>query len=196
MTSGLPPLAEWLRWAADRPAPFRAEPEGFANARVIVRAVVSDLFETRFGAAPDKSFLLAFVAEKRIPVERNRLGWVLAVCHVLAHPSLDGRRVSHDGVVKFLLQEIPGLAPVAPISGFDADEERREELVRRTLRAAGLRLTGESANDAEDRLKQVDSVERHRVLEAAAEREKRAREVRDAMAKKAAEEAAAKVSRE
>ena len=39
-------------------------------------------------------------------------------------------------------------------------------------------------------------MERHRVLAEAAQRERRAREVREAMARKAAEEAAAKVTRE
>jgi len=77
-----------------------------------------------------------------------------------------------------------------------AEEERREELVRRALRACAVALPGESDAEREDRLKQVDSLERHRVLAEAAERDKRARAVRDAMAKKAAEEAAAKVSRE
>ena len=70
------------------------------------------------------------------------------------------------------------------------------ELVRRAFAALGLRLPGESAGEAEDRLAQVDSVERQRLLRAAAEKEKRAREVREMMARRAAEEAAAKVSRE
>jgi hypothetical protein len=60
----------------------------------------------------------------------------------------------------------------------------------------GASLPGESASEAADRLQQVDSVQRRRVLQAAAERERRAREVREAMARKAAEEAAAKVTRE
>ena len=80
--------------------------------------------------------------------------------------------------------------------GPEQDEERREELIRRATTALGLSLAGESPNEAADRLKQVDSVERRRVLVAAAARERRARQVREAMAKKAAEEAAAKVSRE
>jgi hypothetical protein len=64
------------------------------------------------------------------------------------------------------------------------------------LRALAVTLPDESLNEAEDRFRQVDSVERRRVLVAAAERERRAREVREAMAKQAAKEAAAKVSRE
>ena len=94
------------------------------------------------------------------------------------------------------MQELAQLGAVAPVDLLDRDEDRREELVRRTLRAVRLALPGESSQEAEDRMRQVDSVERHRVLRAAAQREKRSREVREAMARKAAEEAAAKVSRE
>ena len=85
---------------------------------------------------------------------------------------------------------------MVPVDALFREEERREELVRRILQATGHTFPGESSAEAEDRLRQLDSVERHRVLEAAAERERRARQVREEMARKAAAEAAAKVSRE
>lgn len=83
-----------------------------------------------------------------------------------------------------------------PVEALDDDQARREELIRRVLRAMGRRPAGESARQARDRLKQVDAVEQHALLVKAQQREKRAREVRAALARKAAEEAAAKVSRE
>jgi 3',5'-cyclic AMP phosphodiesterase CpdA len=43
---------------------------------------------------------------------------------------------------------------------------------------------------------QVDAIERVRILSDAAERERRRREIREAMAKAAAEEAAARIGRE
>jgi hypothetical protein len=95
-----------------------------------------------------------------------------------------------------LVQELSAVSGIVNVEQLDQDEERREELIRRTLRAVDWLLPGEMRNEADDRLKQVDSIERRRVLLAAAERERRAREVREAMARKAAEEAAAKVSRE
>ncbi|HEV8269608.1 MAG TPA: hypothetical protein VGR00_15300 [Thermoanaerobaculia bacterium] len=192
----VPSLPEWSRWLVERPAAFRADPEGFPGGFVRVRAVVADLFEMLGGKASD-ALLSAFDASSAGEVERNRLRFVLAACHVLAHESLreaGGAKLS--GVGKLLSQELASLAAVLPVDRLDADEERREELVRRALRALTVSLPGESAHEAEDRLRQVDSVERHRVLAETAEREKRARAVRDAMAKKAAEEAAAKVSRE
>jgi hypothetical protein len=196
MIIDVPPLSEWLRWIGEIPAAFRAEPEGFGEGRLRVRAVIADLFETLFGSAPPESLLGAFVATSSSGAERNRLGWVLAAAHVLWHPSMRGRLLPRAEVERFFVQELAALGAAAAVGSLDAEEERREELTRRALRACGLGLPGESGNDAEDRLRQVDSVERRRVLVAAAERERRAREVREAMARKAAEEAAAKVSRE
>jgi hypothetical protein len=193
----VPPLAEWLRWIAEMPPSFRAAPDGEPGGRVRVRAVVSDLLETLHGATADPVVLAAFdVAPGAARSERNRLGWVLAACHVFWHPAVRAAPLSRRSVQAFLVQELAQLGAVASIDLLDRDEERREELVRRVLRAIRLSLPGESPHEAEDRLQQVDSVERHRVLGAAAKREKRSREVREAMARKAAEEAAAKVSRE
>jgi len=193
----VPPLAEWLRWTAEMPPSFRREPDGAPGRRVRVRAVVSDLLEVLHGAPPDPAVLAAFdAAPGSAGAERNRLGWVLAACHVLWHPAVRTASPPSRSVRAFLVQELAQLGAVAPVDLLDRDEDRREELVRRTLRAVRLALPGESPQEAEDRMRQVDSVERHRVLRAAAQREKRSREVREAMARKAAEEAAAKVSRE
>jgi hypothetical protein len=202
VSSPIPPLAEWLRWTAEMPPAFRAEPASTIwdePSRVRVRAVVADLLETLTGETPEPKLLDAFAAVDSGARERNRLGWVLAASHVLWHPWLRASRLDPKaaaGIRRFLVEELATLAAVVPVDRLLTEEERREELVRRALRASGVALPGESAAEREDRLKQVDSLERHRVLAEAAERDKRARAVRDAMAKKAAEEAAAKVSRE
>jgi hypothetical protein len=196
----VPPLAEWLRWIAERPPELRAAPEGLPGGTVRVRAVVADVLESLFGEAPDARLLAAFDAGAGSAAEASRLGWVLAAAHVLWHPALRADAAALAGkrsdIERMLVQELAGVGAAAPAAGLDADEERREELARRVLRAAGLGLPGESATEAEDRLRQVDSIERRRVLAGAAERERRMRAVREAMARKAAEEAAAKVSRE
>ena len=191
-----PPLAEWMRWIAEMPVAFRAIPEEFEGGTVRVRAVVADAFETLFGAAPPAATLAAFNANSVSKVELNRLQWILAAVHVLWHPALRTLSPARDGIERMLVEEMSALATVAPVSGLQADDERREELARRVLRAAKVSLPSESSAESADRLRQVDSVERRRVLAAAAEREKRSRQVREMMARKAAEEAAAKVSRE
>lgn len=192
----LPPLAEFLRWLGDMPESFSAPPLGFDDGELSVAAVVADLCETYFGAFPDEALLAAFRPANTGKVERNRLRWVLAACHLLWHSALRGCGATPDQVNRLLLQDVAELATVESADNLRTEEERREELVRRALRALERRLPGESAQEAEDRLTQVNSVERRKLLRAAAEKEKRAREVRDMMARRAAEEAAAKVSRE
>jgi hypothetical protein len=192
----LPPLAELLRWLTDTPDAFRAEPAGRDRGEVSVPAVVADLFDTYFGEPPGDDLLAAFRPANTGKAERNRLRWVLAACHLLWHPALRDRPVDPAALSRLLVQDLATLASVAPADALQTDEERREELIRRTLSALGLLLPGESEKDAADRLAQVDSVERRRLLREAAEKEKRAREVREMMARRAAEEAAAKVSRE
>lgn len=183
-----PPLAELLRHLGDMPAAFRGPAE--------VRAVVADLVETLCGAPPAAAILDALEAGGPTAAQQNTRRFVLSACHLLWHPSFRAAPVPREKLESFLTQELATLGGVVSADDLDADEERREELVRRALRALSRSLAGEAPNDAEDRLRQVDSIERRRVLVAAAERERRAREVREAMAKKAAQEAAAKVSRE
>jgi hypothetical protein len=178
------------------PADFRAEPAGLEQGQVPVHAVVSDLFDTLTGEVPDEALLQAFRPARRSKIERNRLRWVLAACHLLWHPALRSQPPRVDALRKFLVQDLAELAAVTPVDQLEGEEERREELVRRVVAALGLLLPGESAQEAEDRLTQVSSIERQRLIREAAEKEKRAREVREMMARRAAEEAAAKVSRE
>lgn len=190
------PLAELLRWMAEMPPPFRGLPEGFPGGVVRVRAVVADLFESYFGGRPPSQTLDAFDPRNLGQPELNRLRLILAATHLLWHKAFRELAPSPALFERFLIQEIPTLSGVVAVEHLDQQEERREELIRRALAIFGCRLPSESSSEAEDRLRQVDSIERRRVMLAAAEREKRARKVREAMAKKAAEEAAAKVSRE
>lgn len=193
MSVEVPPIGGWLRRAAEAPAVLEAPPEGFPGGVVRVSAVVSDLWEWLTGAPPPAALLGAFVVTQPGDGERRRLHAVLFACHVLHHPVFSGRPTA--GIERLLVQELSAWAAAVGKQAL-ASEERREELVRRCLRAAGLRPGGESEAEAEDRLRQVDAVERAKVLRDAEARERRAREVREAMARAAAEEAAAKVSRE
>jgi hypothetical protein len=76
------------------------------------------------------------------------------------------------------------------------DPDRREELVRVCLAELGLRPRGETVAQAMDRLNTLDSVERKRVVDQTREAEARARQIREAMARRAAQEAAARYSPE
>ena len=73
-----------------------------------------------------------------------------------------------------------------------SDPDRREELVRLCLASMELRPKSESIAQAADRMQTLDSVERAGILRATAEAERRAREVREAMARKQALESASR----
>lgn len=96
----------------------------------------------------------------------------------------------------FLANGFDELAKLAKASYFLEDPEGREEMARLMLAAMGLLPEGESEAQARDRLAALDSVERARLTERTREVQRRAREIREAMARKAAEEAASKMTRE
>lgn len=198
--AALPPLAEFLRWLAEMPEGFRNEPFGFPQGRTRVRAVMHDLFEALTATRPEEDFLRAFAAAKPSKEERNRLRWVLAACHLLWHPTLRNHAQLKDAkaferLSRLFLQDLAMLASVADADRLFADEERREELIRRALEALGLRLPGESEAEARDRLSQVDSVERKRLMADIAKRQEKLKR-EDELRRKAAEEAASKAPRE
>jgi hypothetical protein len=92
----------------------------------------------------------------------------------------------------FESDELSRLADLVRPDKFVGDPDRREELARTCLAQIGLRPQGESAIQAADRLTTLDSVERQRVLRATAAAERRAREIREAMARKQAQESASR----
>lgn len=79
---------------------------------------------------------------------------------------------------------------------FVTDPDRREELCRMALDAAGLYPAGENEKISAEKLAALDSIERKKILDKTREAQKRARELREAMLRKEAEEAASKMSRE
>ncbi|MEI6234843.1 MAG: hypothetical protein WCT04_17450 [Planctomycetota bacterium] len=199
-----PSLAELLRWIADMPAAFSAEPVGFPNGKIAVRAVVCDLYETVLGERPSEPLLQAFSAAALSKVERNRLRWVLGACWVFWHPFFRQKPFTPDAFKKLMVLDLADLAAVMPADNLLSDQDRREELARLAMAATRTAFPGESWDDFKDRLTQVDSIESHRVIAQATIKEKKAREdrarrereVREEMARKAAAEAAAKESRE
>lgn len=195
-------LAEGLQWLQRMPAAFLAVPQGTGGAAaasetVYVRAVVADLFLALYGMRPTPLWLAAFDRNSSAAdSDKLFLQAVLAACHLLWHPQLRLAPPGRAALERMLGEELRGWAGVAT-GAPTADQERSEELLRRVLRAAGRPLRGESEQEGQDRLQQVDLVERARLIAAATERQQaRAREVREALARKAAEEAAAKVTRE
>lgn len=196
-----PPLEALTRRLAETPADFLAEPRIGAAGIVNVAAVVSDvLFDLNLGPLADEQASAFTATDAR--AHRNRLSLALIAAWLLrddafrtaltALPAPEARAAA----LGLLGDQVTSLAALAQAPRFVNDPDRREELVRFALRAAGLRPAGESVEQAQDRLANLNSAERQRVIEAARAAEARARSIREALAAKAAEEAAAKYNRE
>ena len=186
-----PRLETLTRRLADCPAEFTLDLSAEEAAQVSPAAVVEDAVRALGGAPLTSQEARAFTPSG----SRSRLAmtaaWLLADDAFSGHPGLAPKARA------FLLGLVTGeLGDAVEARAFVTDADRREELVRLALRALGLRAAGESAAQAEDRLAALDSLETRRTAGLARAAQERARKVMDAMKKKAAEEAAAKASRE
>jgi len=188
-----PPLATLLHRVADTPPDFLAEPRIGSAGLIHVDAVVGDLLAS-FGADATAPELQRF-ADKG-PAARNALSVTLLLCWVLAEPWFASASPGKTALLQLLGDSALELAAATPARKFVDDPDRREELVRVALAALGCRPAGESEAQAEDRLTSLSSAERARVIEAARAAELRARQIREALRKKAAEESADKWTRE
>ena len=121
---------------------------------------------------------------------------MLVACWLLHDAWFRDRKRFTAAVKQLLAGGLNELAELVPATQLTSDPDRREELVRLCLQGLGLRPAGETTAQAQDRLTTLNSVERQRVVQEAQQAERRAQKIRDAMAKKAAAEAAARYMRE
>ncbi len=120
----------------------------------------------------------------------------LLMAYFLADESFDAFQFP----LKLLLNLFEGTAKELAQAGsnniYISDVDRREEFIRVVLSSLKLRPKGETDAQAEDRLQAVSSQERLKVLKASQAAEERAREIREALARQKAKEAADKMARE
>lgn len=189
-----PPLEVLVRRLAETPEDFLVEPRIGNAGTVEVRAVVGDLLRLH-GQLPEPAALEAF-AGGDARRDRNRLGVALVMSWLLAEAWFVRSRFATTALLPLLATEATELAALVPAKKLVGDPDRREELVRLVLARLGCRPEGESPAHAQDRLTTLSSIERARVLKISQAAAQRAREIREALAKKAAEEAADKWTRE
>lgn len=195
MTTEGPLLETLTRRLSECPAEFLEEPIQPGQGAVHVDAVVSDLVR-ELGGDPLSP---AEASDFRYPgCGRNRLRINLVVVWLLRDRWFAGQPGIAAQVTDLLTsKQIKQLSSVVAAPDVVNDPDRREELVRLCLAHLHLRPAGETETDAQDRLTALDSVERAGVAQAAEQAERRARKLREEIARKAREEeAAAKVSRE
>ena len=192
-----PQLESLTRRLAECPADFMAAPrDRGGKGEVYVAAVVFDLLR-ELGGAPLTPQQMDVFELKRGDARRERnLHVVLMAAWLLYDPWFRSRRRFAQAAYELLASGLDEVAAIVPPQAFINDADRREELARLCLYGLGLRPAGESESQAADRLTTLDSVERAHVIREARAAEARARQIREEMARKAAEEAAAVYGRE
>lgn len=189
-----PGLESLIRRLADTPPDFMDEPRVAGVGRVAVPALVNDLAAMHGGRAV-RAALDTFEGSSARG-DRNRLAVAMIGAWLLADPWFLAQRLDAALLVQTLAEVAADMAAATPAHRFTSDAERREELARTMLARFGYRPDGEALAQATDRLAAISASERRWLLEASRAAEQRAREIREALARKAAEESADKWTRE
>ena len=189
------PLLETLtRRLAETPEDFLAEPRIGPSGRIHVAAVAADLAKA-LGVSVNATDVAALEgADPRR--DRNRLSITLLLCWLLADEWFAQNKMSAEAVLELLAKGSVQLGEQVASRKFVTDPDRREELARFSLARLGYRPAGETVAQSQDRLTSLSSAERARVVQASRAAEERARAIREALAKKAAQESADKFTRE
>jgi hypothetical protein len=189
-----PPLERLTHRLIETPADFLDEPRIAGSGRVAVAALVGDLM-TSFGDRASTDVLMRFTSDSPHR-DRNRLGLVIIAVWLLADEWFIAAGIDCKSIVQLLDDTVEELAASSPAHQFVSDPDRREEFARTALARFGYRPEGETQAQASDRLVAISGAERQRLLDASRAAEERAREVREALAQKAAQESADKWTRE
>ncbi|PKL16704.1 MAG: hypothetical protein CVV49_14760 [Spirochaetae bacterium HGW-Spirochaetae-5] len=197
-----PPLQELIDHLILIPGEFtgRSEKTADVNVKINTPAIINDLL-LDLGGAPlcDEEITKNFHSKKENKAETdNYLKLISILCYIYEHRFFIEKKSGSEKIKSFLLsQRLIDLSRAVKSSDeFITDPERREEICRAALDAAGYFPEGENEKNARDRLSTLDSVERKIILTRTAEAQKKANELKEAMMRKEAEEAASKMSRE
>jgi len=189
-----PALVDLTRRLLDTPTAFLGEPRIGATGAVAIAALANDVLYLH-GARAAAAHLQRFegVTAK---ADRNRLALVAITAWLLADAWFVAQSLDHFQVFNALVDVPHALAPVTAAHRFVHDPDRRAELARTVLAHLGYRPDGETAMQAADRLHAVSGSARRALIEASRAAERRAREIREALEAKAAQESADKWTRE
>ena len=171
---------------AECPPEFLLPPLGFLSGAINVTALVADHFRALGVPMP----------AMRLPKNERELSHISLATWLLSHEWFVAQPQLGASTAKLFATGFTNLASVVTAEQCVRDPDRREEFARICLAALSLRPKGETIEQASDRLTALDSVARVRVMRDTRASEARAREVREQMARRAAQEAAAKATRE
>lgn len=189
-----PPLQSVLQRITECPADFLDEPRIGHKGRLEIAALVGDSLR-RAGYRASTAELASFTGDPQ-NTDRKHLQLVALCVWLLADDWFCDTRFTGRSILRLLQQEMAKLAQVTQVDRCLHDAERREEFARFALARLGYRPQGESEAQAQDRLSALSTLERQRLLKESQAAERRAREIREALARKAAQESADKWTRE
>lgn len=183
-------LERLTRRLADTPGDFLAVPRTGVDGQLHVAALVNDV-AARLGGRLPAAELARFTDG-----DANFLSVAAILAWLLADEAFATAAPARQALTGLLGSAAAELAHTTKAVRFVTDPERREELARVALARLELLPAGETPTQATDRLAAISGPERRRLIEAARAAEIRAGQIRKALARKAAEEAADKWSRE
>lgn len=191
-----PKLETLLRHLSECPGEFLESVQGNHGSQQII-AIVCDLFRAYGAQNPvqlSDAWIQSILRESKPTIPRVRYWGMLSIACWLMHDDWFLQRPQFAlPMWNWLKSEaLEKLSNIVLPSLCLSDPDRREELVRLCLHAIQIRPLGESFEQSMDRKTTLDSVERQRILQETAEAERRAREVREAMARKQALESASR----
>ena len=198
MNNSGPTLESLTARIAETPPDFLAAPRtadnGIIRGAIHVDAVIGDLL-AGFGDPLPAGDLAPFGGNASAS-DHNRLALALLAAWLLADNWFQRAGLVPQNVFRALDAVSAGLSSGMAAKHFHTDPDRREELARSVLALLGFRPAGESAAQAQDRLTSVSAAEQRRTVKAARGAAERARAIREALVRKAAEESADKMWRE
>ena len=187
-----PPLEILLRRLTETPSEFLEEPRIGRKGQVVVAALLNDC-SVYFGSPISDENLSKLITDE--PRHRPRLQLTMILTWLVRLPVFRQFNILPEQVQSALIN-VPETLIAPNVTIYVEDPERREELARTLLTHLDLHPEGETEKQSADRLMAISASERKRLLHASRTAEKRAREVREALAKKAAQESADKWTRE
>ncbi len=204
MTEEGPSITYLTHRISEIPDPFLAEPtmthkdrtEGSVSTAALLSDTLSWLGLGFLSADEAGGFNLPADAKNR-----NYLLAVHCLCYLLHDPwfgefAEKKGESFRNGIMTLITRDLRRHTDAAQAGRYVTEPEGREEIGRILLDGLGLLPQGENDIVARDRFFSISSVERAKVMEKSREAQKRVQEIRKAMARKAAEEAASKMSRE
>lgn len=161
-----------------------------------VGALVNDLIYDAQGDYLDYKELERFIPSSQ-PTNHNYLRIVSLLCFLYREPAFESFLKESRRLLAFLRStRLEQLSKIIDYKEFITDSERREELSRLSLEGLGLLPAGENKIFSQDRLTTLDSIERKKIVQKTKEALERAQKLKEEMERRAAEEAASKMSRE